>query len=48
MEHLLSLYRALRSDLRALGLSDLYNRCIAHLPTRVDLEIGGFGDPFTY
>ena len=48
VEYLLPLYRALRSDLRILGLSDLYDRCIAHLPTRVDLEIGGFGDPFTY
>ncbi|SOC50166.1 ribonuclease D [Blastococcus aggregatus] len=48
VEHLLPLYRALRSDLRAHGLSDLYDRCVAHLPTRVDLEIGGFGDPFTY
>lgn len=48
VEHLLPLYRALRLDMRAVGLGDLYDRCLAHLPTRVDLEIGGFGDVFTY
>lgn len=48
VEHLLPLYRALRADMRVVGLSDLYDRCVAHLPTRVALEVGGFGDVFTY
>jgi ribonuclease D len=46
--YLLSLYRDLRSSLRGLGLSDLYDRCLSHLPTRVELETGGFGDVYTY
>lgn len=46
--HLPDLADALLTQLRANGLADLADRCFAHLPTRVELELGGYGDPFTY
>lgn len=46
--YLLPLYRDLRQSLRHVGLCDLYDRCLSHLPTRVELETGGYGDVYTY
>lgn len=46
--YLLALYRELRFSLRGVGLSDLYDRCLSHLSTRVELETGRFGDVYTY
>jgi ribonuclease D len=41
LDHLLGL-------LEAQGLDRLATRCFDHLPTRVRLELGSFGDVFTY
>jgi ribonuclease D len=42
------LYRHLYAELRGRDLLDLRNRCYTHLPTQVELEIGGFPDVFAY
>ncbi len=39
---------ALLEGLRSAGLDDLYRQCCAFLPARVDLELGGFPDVFSY
>jgi ribonuclease D len=46
--HLARLLDALTVRLRAQGLDKLAQRCFDHIPTRVALELGGFGDVFTY
>ena len=38
----------LEDQLRLVGLHDLSAGCWAHVPTRVQLELRGLGDPFTY
>lgn len=48
VQHLIPLYRALRRELRAAGLAGLYDRCLAHLPTRVELDLGHFEDVYSY
>ena len=30
------------------GLNDLMRRCFAHIPTRVNLDVAGYGDVFAY
>jgi ribonuclease D len=42
------LYQRLDAQLRERDLLDLRDRCYAHLPTRVELEVGGFPDVFAY
>lgn len=46
--YLETLLDALIDRLRARGLSALAQKCFDHVPTRVALELGGFGDVFTY
>lgn len=48
VRHLPALYERLDDELRQIGLLDLRDRCYAHLPTRVELEVGGFPDVFAY
>jgi len=43
-----SLYAALHDALVARNLWSLAAACFDHIPTRVALELGGFGDVFTY
>lgn len=43
-----NLYAALREALLARDLWPLAEQCFDHISTRVALEIGGFGDVFTY
>lgn len=42
------LYRRLDAELRERDLLDLRDRCYTHLPTQVELEVGGFPDVFAY
>jgi ribonuclease D len=42
------LYQHLDVELRERDLLDLRNRCYTHLPTQVELEVGGFPDVFAY
>lgn len=42
------LYRHLDAQLRERDLLDLRDRCYTHLPTQVELEVGGFPDVFAY
>jgi ribonuclease D len=42
------LYRRLDAELRERDLLDLRERCYTHLPTQVELEVGGFPDVFAY
>jgi ribonuclease D len=46
--HLPALLDALRTELKKRDLWQLAQRCFDHIPTRVALEVGGFGDVFTY
>lgn len=46
--HLPHLVELQQKDLRALGMWSLASRCFAHLPTRVELEVRGISDPYTY
>lgn len=48
VQHLPSLYQAMKQALAAAGLLQLAERCYAHVPTRVELELRGFGDVYTY
>jgi ribonuclease D len=48
VRYLWKLYECLDQRLRDVGLLDLRNRCYAHLPTRVELEVKGFPDVFAY
>jgi len=48
VRHLSRLYEALDEQLRHKELRGLRDRCYAHLPTQVELEIGGFPDVFAY
>lgn len=46
--HLLPLLDVLDKELANANVSDLYGRCTQFLPTRVKLEVGGYGDVFAY
>ncbi len=48
VRYLLPLYDLLDEKLRREGRDDLRDRCYAHLPTQVELEVGGFPDVFAY
>jgi len=43
-----SLLSAIMSDLRVNGRLGLALRCFDHIPTRVELDVLGVDDPFTY
>ncbi|MFF7095243.1 ribonuclease D [Streptomyces rubradiris] len=45
---LLDLYDLLRGKIDRIGLSDLYDRCVAFLPHHVQLLLRGCPDPFKY
>ena len=38
----------MRAELIERGLWSLARRCFEHLPTRVELELDGYGDVFVY
>ena len=46
--NLIPLLQALERELDALGQLDLAHACFAHIPVRVKLEIGGYGDVYGY
>jgi ribonuclease D len=46
--HLPKLLDALKAKLKAKGLCELTHECFRHIPARVTLETGHFGDVFTY
>jgi ribonuclease D len=46
--YLFELFEVLTLELERLDLHTLAERCFAHIPTRLELELGGFGDVFTY
>lgn len=46
--HLLKLFDILKIELKKRGLESLYGRCLQHLPTRVELDILGYGDIYLY
>jgi ribonuclease D len=48
VRHLPSLYDAMTRSLVAAGLLQLAECCYAHIPTRIELELRGFGDVYTY
>ncbi|HUB75005.1 MAG TPA: ribonuclease D [Solirubrobacteraceae bacterium] len=48
VRYLMPLYALLDGKLRSEGRVELRDRCYAHLPTRVELEVGGFPDVFAY
>jgi len=48
VRYLLPLYYLLDEHLRRDGRNDLRDRCHAHLPTQVELEVGGYPDVFAY
>ena len=48
VRYLLALYDCLDEKLKDGGLTDLRDRCYAHLPTQVELEVAGFPDVFAY
>jgi ribonuclease D len=48
VRYLLPLHRRLERELRGRGLLGLRDRCFAHLPTRVELELGGYPDVYEY
>jgi ribonuclease D len=48
VRYLLPLYNLFDAKLRHSGRNDLRDRCYAHLPTQVELEIGGYPDVFAY
>ncbi|WP_071659270.1 ribonuclease H-like domain-containing protein [Streptomyces sp. MUSC 125] len=45
---LLDLYDLLRDEINQMGLDDLYDRCVAFLPSHVQLLLRGCPDPFKY
>jgi len=46
--YLFELMEHLEKELKAKNLLQLAKACFAHIPTRVQLEIGGFGDVYKY
>ena len=48
VRYLPALYETMRHVLASKNLLRLAERCFAHIPTRVELELGGFGDVYTY
>jgi ribonuclease D len=46
--YLLSLWAVLERDALEHGLDELVRHCFAHIPTRVNLEVAGYGDVFAY
>jgi ribonuclease D len=48
VEYLPALFESLEQDLEAAGLGDLYSKCVAFIPGRVQLELGSWPDVFTY
>lgn len=46
--HLIALHERLASKLNRLSLTGLYQRCLSHIPTRVELEIKGMPDVYAY
>ncbi|MEG3636086.1 3'-5' exonuclease family protein [Micromonospora palythoicola] len=48
VEYLLQLLDDLTEDLNAAGLKDLFEDCVAFIPSRVRLEMGGWPDVFAY
>jgi ribonuclease D len=46
--HLIPLYETLMCQLANIGRSDLALRCYDHIPTRVELDVGQFGDVYVY
>jgi len=48
VSHLLELYDLLCAQLREADLFGLASRCYEHLPTKLELELGRYGDVFTY
>lgn len=46
--HLLPLFARLVREIHHTELMDLYQRCLRHLPTRVELELRRLGDVFAY
>lgn len=48
VRYLVPLLYALLSDLRRANLEELTLRCFDHIPARVELEVRGFADVFTY
>lgn len=48
VRHLPQLYAELDKEIRDRGLLSLRERCYAHLPTRVELDLGGYPDVFEY
>lgn len=48
VQHLPALHHAMTEALETAGLRRLAERCYAHIPTRVELELREFGDVYTY
>ncbi|MCZ7434860.1 hypothetical protein O7598_00485 [Micromonospora sp. WMMC241] len=48
VEHLLPLLNVLELDLRSSGLIELFEECISFIPARVQLDLGGWPDVFSY
>lgn len=48
VQWLIPLMREMRVVASNLGRERLLDDCFAHIPTRVDLEVGAFGDVFAY
>jgi ribonuclease D len=48
VRYLLALHGRLEQALRVRGLVGLRDRCFEHLPTRVELELGGYPDVYEY
>jgi len=46
--HLLPLLDQLTNNLRNAGLEELFERCLAHLPTRVELDLRHYPDIYLY
>lgn len=46
--YLLRLLDAMEAELGERGRAELYNACCSFLPSRVQLELGGYPDVFTY
>ena len=46
--YLLSLLDVLERELRSRGLLEFAHKCFAHIPTRVRLDILGYGDIYSY
>ncbi|MFY1680351.1 ribonuclease D [Micromonospora sp. WMMD730] len=48
VEHLVELFDVLYADLTNRGLAATYESCLAFLPTRTSLDLGGWPDVFLY